>query len=356
MSGVEVPVAVRSRYYGRQVRTAALRLVDNLEARRPGAVERLRAEPFVELDTWTDELALRRVSPYSLRGTCSVIGQYSDDTDPPTLSVVDAGSKGQRRFTVLHELGHHEQRGDLPWFDGALAKQSDHGRRLEEQVCDSFAAEVLLGQDIVDRVLGDEAPSAESVLLLRGESGASGAACCVRVAQLLKSEGFVLATRLDGELMFAAVNGVSYFRPKRGTPQGSDSLAVHAAALGRAQDPDAFLQYGNGTRLTHLRGEAVRDGDYVYVVLREGRAPWQTTDLGPRPAYDVPERNCNKCGEELERPGEDPCPECRRPSCTNCGAACDCGKAAADKTCKGCFCSWARARFPDNGDFCEDCV
>lgn len=356
MSAVEVPVAVRSRYYGKQVRTAAARLVGNMETRRPGTLERLRADPFVELDTWTDELALRRISRHSLRGGCSVIGQYSDDSDPPTLSVVDIGGQGERRFTVLHELGHHEQRGDLPWFDAALAKQSDNGRRLEEQVSDSFAAEVLLGQDVVDRVLGDDAPSAESVPLLRRESGASGWACCVRVAQLLRCEGFVLATGLDGELVFAAVNGASYYRPKRGTPQGSDSLAMRAAALGRAQDPDGFLQYGTGTRLTHLRGEAVRDGDHVYVVLRDGRAPWQTTDLGPRPAYEVPERNCHKCGEELEWPGGDPCPECRRPRCTTCGAACECGKPAADKICKGCSYTWSRARFPDNGDLCADCA
>ena len=356
MSRVEVPVAVRSRYYGRQVRAAAVRLLENLDARRPGVVGRLRADPFVELHGWSDEVAVRRVPIHSLHGGCSVIGQYSDDTDPPTLSVLDGGSSGQRRFTVLHELGHHEQRGDLPWFDAALAKQSDNGRRLEEQVCDSFAAEVLLGQDVVDRVLGEEAPSAESVLLLREETGASRAACCVRVAQLLRCEGLVILTDLAGEVLFAAVNGSSFFRPKRGTAQGSDSLAVRAAALGRAQDPDAFLQYATGTRLIHLRGEAIRDGNYVYVVLRDGRAPWQKTDLGPRAAWDVPARNCAACGEELERPGEDPCPQCRRPRCSGCGARCECGRLSGDKTCSACSLSWSRTRFPGDGDVCADCV
>lgn len=356
MTGVEVPLAVRSRYYGPQVRTAAVRLLDNLDQRRPGAVERLRADALAELATWTDELALRRVPSHALRGGCSVVGQYSDDTDPPTLSVVDAGSAGQRRFTVLHELGHHEQRGDLPWFDAALARQSDHGRRLEEQVCDAFAAEVLLGQDVVDQVLGGEAPTAEAVVRLRAATGASGAACCVRVAQLLRCEGIVLATDLSGSVLFSAVNGASYFRPKRGTPQGSDSLAVRAAGAGTARDADAFVQYGTGSRVVHLRGDAAADGNVVYTVLRDGRAPWQKTDLGPRPRWDVPERTCDACGAELEQPGDDPCPECRRPRCASCGTACSCGRPSADKTCKSCQYTYARARFPGNGDVCADCA
>lgn len=355
-TSVTVPARIRSRYYGPQVRDAAARLVDNLQARRPGAVERLRVDPLTELRTWDDELIVRVVPQHRLGSACSVIGLYADDTDPPTLSLVDSGSAGQRRFTALHELGHHEQRGDLPWFDEALSQQSDHGRRLEEQVCDAFAAAVLLGQDVVDSVLGDDAPSAESIVALRAATQASGAACCVRVAQLLRCEGFVLATNLDGELHFAAVTGSSYYRPKRGTPQGDDSLAARAATLGSARDDDTFLQYGTGTRLTHLRGDAVRDGHVVYVVLRDGKAPWQQLDLGPSPEWEVPERTCHACGDELDYPGESPCHTCRRPRCSTCGADCSCGRPAADQICSNCRLTWARSRFPDGGALCADCA
>lgn len=356
MSTVPVPSKVRSRYYGPQVRAAANRLIANLESRRPGVVERLRDDPVVEMQTWDDELAVQIVPQYRLRGSCSVLGQYADSTEPPTLSLVASGSHGQRRFTALHELGHHEQAGDAPWFDEALSQQSDLGQRLEEQVCDSFAAEVLLGQDVVDRVLGDVDPTAESVVALRDASGASGAACCVRVAQLLRCEGFVLATDLAGELFFVAVNGSTWYRPKRGTRQGDDSLAVRAASLGLARDEDSFIQYGTGSRVVHLRGDAVRSGSVVYVVLRDGRAPWQTTDLGPHAAWEVPDRNCHACGEVLEYPGDAPCPECRRPRCPACGAACASCKPTADRICKKCKYTWARARFPADGEVCADCV
>jgi hypothetical protein len=126
--------------------------------------------------------------------------------------------------------------------------------------------------------------------------------------------------------------------------------------VGSVRADDAFLQYGTGTRLTHLRGDAVRDGMVVYVVLRDGQAPWQDIDLGPNAEWEVPERNCHVCGELLNYPGENPCSICRRPRCPNCGAACSCGKPVSDRTCTMCHMTWARSRFPHGGAICADCT
>lgn len=351
MTAPEVPREVAGRFASRQVARAAARLVDNLDSRRPGLLEQLRADPLAALHDF-DELELRLTTDGGSR--CSVLGRYDDSRDPPLITVVRSPSLGQTWFTALHELGHHEQRGDVDWFDAALARGSDPAHRLEEQVCEAFAADVLLGDDVAARVLGPGQVSAHSVAELRRATGASRSACCVRVAQLLGAPGFVLLGDLEGTVLFTALSG-DRIRPAHHTAQGEQSVLTLAGRNGYARDDDGYLRYGNGRPLRGLRADAVRDGNYVYAVLTEGRAAWTTVDVGYRgPHWEPAELHCD-CGQTYARTGLDMCEHCRTERCPACGR-CACPPAAKNRICDVCQFEYSVARFDGDSTTCRDCA
>lgn len=344
-------------YLGLQVKQAATRLTRNLEERMPGVLERLRNDPFAELGRW-DDIKIIRVSTDEIRGSvdtgkgCSVLGQYNGEDAPPSITIVGSTRPGRPWFTVLHELGHHEQRGDLEWFDTALSCQADGGWELEEQVCEAFAADILLGEDVAATVLQGRAVDASAVPLLHKATGASRMACCVRVSQLFGDECLVLITDLTGRVYFSASNG-DISRPKVGTTQASNSIPVRAASAGSIISSNADLTYASGRARSGFRVHSVRDGNYVYSIFTMGFAPWSKLDISRPVQWSELDWFCESCQEHSDGYSLKRCPVCYQSKCPNCNA-CSCG-VVSEKACSSCHLTWSAARFANGSDVCGDC-
>lgn len=340
-------------YLGLQIKQAATRLTRNLEDRMPGVLDRLRRDPFAELAYW-NEIKIVKVDTDEIGNIskCSVLGQYNGEDTPPSISVVGSVRPGRPWFTLLHELGHHEQRGDLEWFDSALSRQPDGGWELEEQVCEAFAADVLLGEDVAAAVLQGRAVDASAVPLLHGATGASRMACCVRVSQLFGDECLVLITDLAGRVYFSAGSG-DISRPKAGTVQLPNSVPVRAVSAGSIISSNAELTYATGRSRGGLRAHSVRDGRYVYSIFTTGSAPWIKLDISRPVEWSEIDWFCESCQEHSDGFGLRRCLVCHQNKCPICNA-CSCGL-AGEKTCSRCHLKWGSARFASGSGVCRDC-
>lgn len=354
-SAEDVPRELARRFDVRAVARQAARLVSQLEDRHPGIVDELRHDPLATLTTFS-EVHLR-IADGPSGGGCSVLGSYNPRTTPPTLTVTRTSSLPQTWYSALHELGHHEQQGDLAWAEAARIGGDGKARQLEEQVCEAFAAEVLLGVDRVHDIIGDVVPTAASIAALHRDTGASRSACAVRVVQLLGAQGLAMvATAEDSATFFTAAAG-DIFVPKRGTVQPVDSIVARAARDGRARSRDAAVMYGTGSTLEGLAGDAVRDGDYVYAVFTDGVPGWVSGPYAPgRTHWGSRDRHC-RCGTSYSAGSGDACVLCRRRDrCPDCGrCACE-PEQARERTCTRCFLVLDPARFPDAGTVCRDCL
>ena len=330
-------------------------MVDRLESRHPGLVPALRHDPIDALSTFAEVTFQLREGPVG--GGCSVLGSYSTNVDPPTIHVTRTPSLPQTWYSALHELGHHEQQGDLEWGLAALMDTDrSKARRLEEQVCEAFAAEILLGADRVAEVVGDGVPTARSIADLHA-TGASRSACAVRVVQLLRASGLaVIATAEDSKVFFAAAAG-DIVVPKRGTVQPPESVVARAAGAGTAQSRDATVMYGTGRPFEGMAADAVRDGDYVYAVFTTGTPGWVDGPYAPgRTHWGSRDIHC-RCGTSYESGSGGPCDLCgRRDRCPDC-ARCACQpEPATERVCEGgCNMVLALSRFPNGGNICSDC-
>ena len=146
-----------------------------LEQTRPGVVEQLRVDALTELGSWPD-VRVDLVPEVSGAGGCSVTGSYHDEMHPPVLCVAQSASVRRRQFTVLHEFGHHLQNTDIGLAEQLLQRND----RFEEDVCDLFAARVLLPDSLVAGCFDERTPTAGDVVRLYQASSASRAACVVR--------------------------------------------------------------------------------------------------------------------------------------------------------------------------------
>ncbi|WP_311208436.1 MULTISPECIES: ImmA/IrrE family metallo-endopeptidase [unclassified Aeromicrobium] len=348
----EVPAWLSTTFDRRAVARQAERLVQALHARRPNLLETLRRDPLEALRNFTE--VQFELNEHSNSGGCSVLGRYDPSTEPPTISVTRT-SQGQTWFSALHELGHHEQQGDFGWLSAMSDLPPREQRSLEEQVCEAFAAEVLLGSDVVHATIGDGISTARSIETLRHATGASRAACAVRVIQLLRADGAVMVTDLKGEVLFATGSG-DVIAPRRGTVQPPDSVVARAASAGTSSSRDAAIMYGTGRQRHGFAADAVRDGQYVYAVFTSGRPGWATGAYIPRALHwDRAEHYC-PCGEVFTPGTGNHCHHCARADrCPECNR-CICEPAPArERTCTSCFLSLSLARFDGDSPTCRDC-
>ncbi|KAB1909015.1 ImmA/IrrE family metallo-endopeptidase [Micromonospora sp. AMSO1212t] len=340
------------RYLTFQVKAAVQRLCDNLDQVKPGAVSRLQADAWHEVSGWADVI-VREVYA-DIAGGCSVAGHCNLITTPAEITVVRNASHGRRIFTLLHEIAHFLQQNDELWTDGALSRQQDFGRRLEEQVCDAFAAEVLLGNDLPDRIIGASPITASLVQQLFEASQASRSACCVKVAQLLPCEGWVLLTDLDGTVQFAAVSG-NRIPPRRGTYQGSGHVSQVAGRLGTSRQEDSWVAFPSGRRWRPLYADSVRDPSfrYVYTVLTEDVPPWLPSYTQRRRAPADTSWDCHVCEAVFNvRPAS--CAACNEPTCPRCGM-CACEQRVHERRCERCFLVHGIAMFEGSSSVCREC-
>lgn len=213
--------------------------------------------------------------PPDAQQDCSVAGGYRDS--PPTLLVTESMSARRQHFTVLHELGHHLQRTDLALGEAVLAHKEPEF--FEEAACDAFAARILLPDDMVASVLGNEGPTARAAAELFELSNASRAAISVRLAGLFTSAAVVAVLDEAGIVSFAAARG-GLFPPRRSSDQSATplirSMIERRDVAGVVTRDDARIRYANGGTSNTLYGQATWAGNRMIAIMVDEAAPWLT--------------------------------------------------------------------------------
>jgi hypothetical protein len=328
----------------------------------------LAEAPLVALERLGYVVQLRPES--GITGDCTVSGSYKPGP-PPTITIVESASRGRQYFTGLHELGHRLVAADDPLQD-AFAEHPDKDRKLEEDVCDAVAGELLLPDEIVDRHIGDRGPTAASVVSLFRDHQASREATCVRASQRIGGSGHVMLLR-DGVARFTATANSPY-RVRRGTPQlGGDHPVARATAgsSGRGEGP---VRYASGAQSDPFFVDAATDGTYVFAVFVDSKPAWgegltmaagATVDEWGRHVVDsTVEASCPHCEVDFQAMGA-PCPTCKgyyhrgRDGCEQCS----CGTSASAQssqikrqTCGECFIEKPMADFTGDNTWCNECL
>ena len=335
-----------------EVIAQALRMLEVLEHDHPGARDALAASAWSELEAW-DDLQLRLVPDSRTDERCSVAGGYVHTTTPPTLAVTNSISPGRRSFTVLHELGHHLQKNNIPLARAVRSQPADTDA-FEDAACDAFAARVLITDDDLTAVLTDRSPTAATLVRLFEETQASRAACCARVVEYLGTSGVVAVIDNTGNVRFARGHG-EVMEPARGTDQSGSPLikAALASTMG-AQHDHTYFTYRTGHRSSEMYGDAAWAGDYLLVVTVLDRPGWKKF----APSRDIPRSYvprldgwCEICQESFTV--TDRCTVCRQGRCAvgHCGCS-----IAKEKACDTCFCVRHVSQFPTAGSStCKEC-
>lgn len=333
-------------------RAQAMAMLDVVESVIPHQADDLARDPIVVLSAFPG-VQVRSVSESQADAGCSVAGAYLEQEDPPVLAVAASLSIGRRGFTVLHEYGHHLQR-----TVGALAdrlfEHPDQGFALEDAACDSFAAMVLLTDDLVTEHIGARGPGADDVVNLWRASSASRSAVCVRAVETLPAPGHILLIDPAGSLVFAASHGLPPLR--RGSHQGQVEVIRQALSSPRRRGRGRTrLVYRDGILGQELYAQAADMGDYLVVVAVTDQAPWETftlpsRDVGPAGRSWV----CEQCGHEFTsfEPG---CPTCHAPYCPEC-SRCSCPSYAVERRCEKCFLTLPLAMFDGESKRCIECA
>jgi hypothetical protein len=335
-----------------EVVAQAFRMLEMLDHDRPGARDALAVAAWSELETW-DGLQLRLVPDSQTDERCSVAGGYVHSTVPPTLTVTNSLSPGRRSFTVLHELGHHLQKNNIP-LARAVRSQPAGTDAFEDAACDAFAARVLITDDNLAAVLTDRSPTAAALVRLFKETEASRAACCARAVEYLGTSGVVAVIDQTGRVRFARGHG-DVIGPGRGTDQ-SDSPLIKAALASPtgARHDRTYFTYRTGKRTIEMYGDAAWAGDYLLVVAVLDRPGWKAF----APSRDVPRAYvpkldgwCEICQEPFTV--TDRCTGCEKGRCPvgHCGCS-----TAREKTCERCFCLKHLSQFPaPAASTCREC-
>lgn len=319
-------------------------------------LEMLSEDPFQAIPMIEPLVSIDLVA-YELGEGCSVEGLYHEPSR--SITVQQARSDRRTRFTAIHEFGHDRARHD-PDVARHLATFTKHeatSRREEERIADAFAAAVLIPDVVVDEVL-DGLPTAQHIVDLFHHQRAAGSreACCVRIAQRMTGEGYVVLAE-GGVLRFCATVG-SAFTIRRNASQARVGLLARAADNGSATDVDTQLQFPDGRFTRQYAGHAVTDGIYTFAVLTDASSPpWGGWIPPRRTDGDAPEIFCRDCDEVSEAWRRCDSDGSHR-VCSTCGW-CECKTAkikVAERVCQKCFIPKRFDLFVDGDKICNDCI
>jgi hypothetical protein len=315
----------------------------------------LREDPFEAIPLIDPAVKIRLVSHEPGEG-CSVEGMYYEPTRSITVQRATSGRRS--RFTAIHEFGHDRARHDME-VARFLASMSDViSRRAEERIADAFAAAVLIPDHVVDEVLDGRAPTAHHLVTLfhQDDVGGSREACCVRIAQRMRGDGYVVLAE-GGVLRFCITVGAAY-SIRRGTDQSQVGLLRAALANGSATDPITRLQFPDGRFTGEYAGQAVNDDLYVFAVLTDSTTPPWGGWIAPRRVEgEAPEIFCAEC-DEVTQAWKRCDTDTSHRVCSICGW-CECRVPQVKVPEKNCDTCTQRKRidlFPDAGSTCKDCL
>lgn len=325
-----------------------------LQAFTADELTRLRDNPFAAISEVHPQVRIQVVD-YQLASDCSVEGEYHEPTRH--ITVHQASSYRRTKFTALHEFGHDQARHTDAVARLLATQVHEGGLRFEESVANAFAAAILVPEFVVDDVVGNTALTADTVVALFRDERIAGSreACCVRVAQRMRGNGYVLLAQADHLLFVAAVG--STYAVASGAMQGHDHLVARAGTSGRATADAVTLRHRTGTYTPPFAGQAVEDDGFVFAVLTDAtRLPWGgwTPPVDRRP--NAPEVFCEECDAVSEAWQRCEAAPSHR-VCSTCGW-CLCRATAprvAEQQCNRCFLTKRIDLFVSGSTTCLDC-
>jgi uncharacterized protein DUF955 len=145
------------------------------------------------------------------RGSCSIDGYYTTDIDPrhPWIIYANDVHEDRARFTIIHELGHHllatvaaTLLDDLDTLGGS----AEGAIQAEESVCHRLAGNLLVPDDLLAGVIGDDRVVPQHVVTIHKHGAASWEAVAVRVAEAMPIAGAVILLRDGATVSFCAAS------------------------------------------------------------------------------------------------------------------------------------------------------
>lgn len=303
-------------------------------------------------------LPVRLTEPGGITIGCGLEGQYLHK--PPRIEVARSLEPRRTKFTALHELAHHLIANNRT-VAIALAGMPRAGVRAEELVASSFAARVLIPDELCREVFPAGSPTATGLVDLYDYSDGSRTACVLRAAELQRDEGYVVLAR-DGIVRVIEPAGNAYRIP-RGGVHGSGHL-LRQAEQAPCSAATVRLVEASGVESREYAGQAASsDGIYVFGVFTAAtRPPWG----GPGGWYDTKpiwlELDCGRCDATTWAYAR--CSTCGEPICAKeldsgdrCGwCHCQPGRAPKERRCAGpCGLLKHVSQFEHGGDLCVDC-
>ncbi|TGD85881.1 ImmA/IrrE family metallo-endopeptidase [Mycolicibacterium sp. CH28] len=311
---------------GRDARAIAARIIEETTTFNLAA---LRDDPFGTLVRST-EITVEIEDGLANTG-CGGGGYYRPS--PPTIHLHPATSR-RDNFTLLHELGHHLQQSHDQWGFALIDMADRERRKVEEQVSDQFAAQILMpvgGADLRDASF--HPADVMAGLFARWE--ASRSAVLQRVREMLPTDSrWLLAVAdLDGVVITSARTYDDPQPPKGFAQEGFRRVAAEALESAVRREFHEGIEYKTGAVLDGMRVEAALDHEerYVFIALRpttvNGSGTWTF------PAQECSNPVCeatfqlNRSSGRCETCQDFKCPDCHR---------CGCATAARPVACTMC--------------------
>lgn len=259
---------------------------------------------------------------------CAVDAFYvsSDHGGPSIVFRADVDGR-RRRFTLMHELGHHLLDTSAAELHDAIdqcAGRSGDCQAIEEAVCQAFAGRLLVPDARIEEVLQGAPLKPRHVAELYELSGASWMAVSVRLAEASRQRCAVVLMTQKDRIRFAATSPSAFgswgtWRPgSEVNPRGPLSASFMRNARAEPETYRWGLGYASAGFCDTLR---VDDRLTVAVIADKPSDGSFGILEAPEPAYKDREHWCEHCAE-LRSVGW--CGDCRSrrcPECDRCGCA-----------------------------------
>lgn len=259
---------------------------------------------------------------------CAVDGFYLPESfgGPCVIYRPDVNDE-RTRFTLLHELGHHLLETDAAELHDAIDESA--GARgdcqaVEEAVCQSFAGQLLVPDELISEVLDGDRLKPRHVVELHDRSAASWMAVAVRLAETVDSCCAVVFLTARGRIRFAAPSRSAFgtWRTWRTGSAVQPNGPLATAFQRNAHSQPEVYRWDLGYPASGFCDTLLVDGRLVVAVISDKRSDgvFQLLDE-PELAYLSRERWCEHCDEERTDGWCDTCSDRFCPACRRCGCA-----------------------------------
>lgn len=182
------------------------RLRGEAEEAAEAVLEPLGISGPAELRTSLHDIAAYRGAYVRTRTMDKLSGRLVRKRDKSIITINSDDSAPRQRFSLGHELGHHELHKRLNQvFACTPDDMEDYRASDEERQANLFAASLLMPRQMFLRVLGEQEPSIANTRRLAREFGTSLTATAIRLVQVT-DERAALVCSSPGGILWAITN------------------------------------------------------------------------------------------------------------------------------------------------------